>query len=192
MKRELYLWLAIGALMWAWALAARGVTLQWDAPADASVTGYRVWWGTASGLHGDSSDAGPETTKTLSDDIFLPGVTYYFVARSYNTAGIESSNSNEVEWMRPPAPTPTPFPTPSPTPSPPQNLRFTLVVLNGSGDGEYEAGTLVLVIADKAPQRYAFSRWGGDWIILANPYLKRTTATIPYRDVSIEALYEPR
>ena len=101
-KRELYLWLVIGLLMWAWALSAHGVTLAWDAPADPSVTGYRVWWGTASGLYGDSSDAGPATTKTLSDDIFLPGVTYYFVARSYNAAGIESSDSNEVEWTRPP------------------------------------------------------------------------------------------
>ena len=62
----------------------------------------------------------------------------------------------------------------------------------GVATGSYEPGTLVLVIADRAPQKYAFSRWGGDWVILANPYLKRTTATIPYRDVSIEALYEPR
>ena len=150
--------------------------------------------------HTESSDAGNLTQETVSDDLFLPGVTYFFVARSYNSTGIESSNSNEVEWTRPPEPTPaptppptpTPFPTPSPTPSPPQNLRFQLMVINGSGDGEYEAGTLVLVIADRPPHRYAFSRWGGDWIILANPYLKRTTTTIPYRDVSIEALYEPR
>ena len=72
------------------------VVLAWDPPPDPSVTGYRVWWGTVSGLHGDSSDAGPATTKTLSDDIFWPEVTYYFVARSYNAAGIESSDSNEV------------------------------------------------------------------------------------------------
>lgn len=163
------------------------VTLAWDPPADLSgVSGYRLYWGPASGQYVSSEDAGSNTEETIPDDQFAPGATYFFVARSYSSAGLESSNSNEVSWTRPALPTPTP------TPQPPQNLRFQLVVLRGSGDGEYEVGTLVLVTADKPPRRYAFSRWGGDWIILANPFLKQTTATIPPRDVSIEAIYVPR
>ena len=164
------------------------IMLQWNAPADPTVTGYKVYWGTVSGLYVDSSDAGNSTQEALDDSLFTLGIIYFFVARSYNADGLESVNSNEVQWTRPL----TPAPTPNPTPSPPENLRFELIVINGSGDGEYEPGTLVLVTADKAPRFYAFSRWGGDWVILANPYLKRTTATIPSRDVSIEALYELR
>jgi hypothetical protein len=162
------------------------VVLQWDQPADLSITGYKVYWGLISGTYTQNSDAGLNSQETLSDDLFLPGVTYFFVARSYNAAGLESANSNEVSWARPALPTPTP------APSPPQNLRFQLIVINGSGDGSYEVGTLVLVVADHAPQQYAFSRWDGDWVILSNPFLRRTTATIPSMDVTIEALYEPK
>ena len=188
MKRELYAWLVIGLLMWGWALSVRGVTLQWDYPADQTgIIGYRVHWGSISGTYTQSNDAGLSNQVTLSDDLFLPGVTYFFVARSYSST-LESVNSNEITWVRPPLPTPTP----TPAPAPPQNLHFQLIVIKGRGDGSYQAGTLVLVIADQAPKHYAFSRWGGDWVILANPFLRQTRATIPFRNVSIEALYERR
>ena len=186
MSRELYCWLAIGLLMWAWAFTVQGVTLAWDEPDDPTISGYRLYWGTISGAYTQSSDAGPSTQESVSDDQFAYGATYFFVARSYNVAGLESIDSNEVQWTRPALPTPTP------TPAPPQNLHFQLIVIKGSGSGQYEVGTLVLVTADKPPHRYAFSRWDGDWIILANPFLKQTTATIPSMDTSIEALYEPR
>jgi hypothetical protein len=190
MKRELYCWLVIGALMWAWALNSRAVTFAWDAPTDTTgIAGYRLYWSTGGLPPVDFEDVGLALQATLADEIFPFGVTYTFVARSYAVAGNESVDSNAITWTRA---MPTPTPTPIPTPSPPQNLRFQLTVINGRGGGSYEPGTLVLVIANRAPKRYAFSRWGGDWVILANPYLARTTATIPYRDVSVEALYEPK
>ena len=71
----------------------------------------------------------------------LAEVTYYFVARTYNAAGIESGDSNEVQWTRPALPDAGTYAPTTPhrrrraNPKPPQNLRFTLVVLNGSGDG---------------------------------------------------------
>ena len=88
-----------------------------------------------------------------------------------------------------PTPTPTPVPTPSPTPSPPQNLRFHLSVVNGTGDGDYVVGRQVRVRADKAPKNFVFLRWIGDWVIVANPFLSTTTATIPAMDVVIQATY---
>jgi hypothetical protein len=167
------------------------VTLEWDAPTppDPTIVGYRLYWGTVSGLPGDFQDAGMSLTTTVSDDTFPFGVTIYFVARSYNAQGVESVSSNEVPWSRP-MPTPTPTPTPSPTPQPPENLHLKLTVINGSGDGRYLVGEQVRVEAMRPPRNWAFIRWGGDWVILANPFLAVTTATIPSTDVFIRALYQ--
>ena len=42
----------------------------------------------------------------VPDTIAPMGATVFFVARSYNAQGLESVNSNEVQWTRP-MPTPT-------------------------------------------------------------------------------------
>ena len=89
-------------------------------------------------------------------------------------------------------PTPTPAPTPSPTPQPPENLRFRLTVIDGRGNGNYRVGRQIRVRANRPPEDFVFRRWSGDWVILANPFLMVTTATIPSMDVLIEATYEPR
>jgi len=167
------------------------VTLEWDAPApvDPTIVGYRLYWGTVSGLPADFQDAGMSLTATVPDDHFPFGVTIYFVARSYNAQGVESVNSNEVQWTRA-MPTPTPTPAPSPTPQPPENLRFKLTVVNGSGDGQYLVGEQVLVKANQPPNNWTFMRWFGDWVILANPFIAVTTATIPSTDTWIWARYK--
>ena len=67
--------------------------------------------------------------------------------------------------------------------------KFSLKVENGTPNGNYEAGTLVIVSAD-APQAGAqFTGWTGDVAILANPFIPTTTATIPYMAVTITATY---
>jgi hypothetical protein len=67
--------------------------------------------------------------------------------------------------------------------------RFSLTVENGTPNGNFEAGTLVIVSAD-APQAGAqFTGWTGDVAILANPFIPTTTATIPYMAVTIAATY---
>jgi len=179
-------------LLWSFQ-PAPAPTLEWNAPspADPTIVGYRLYWGTISGLPGDSQDAGMALTATVPDDSFPFGVTIFFVARSYNAQGVESVDSNEVQWTKP-MPTPTPTPSPSPTPLPPESLRIKLTVINGRGDGAYRVGQQVRVRADRVPQKFAFVRWIGDWVILANPFLVVTTATIPSMDVLIQATYEPR
>lgn len=166
-------------------------TLEWDAPspADPTIVGYRLYWGTISGLPGDFEDVGMALTATISDDSFPFGATIFFVARSYNAQDVESVNSNEVQWTRA---MPTPTPSPSPTPLPPENLRIKLTVINGRGDGSYLVGQQVRVRAERVPHRFVFVRWIGDWVILANPFFAVTSATIPSMDVLIQATYEPR
>lgn len=174
--------------------ASRGVTLEWDAPdpPDASIVGYRLKWGVESGLPTHELDTGLAQSGTIPDTEFSFGITYYFVAVSYNAEGIESVFSNEVAWVRPAAPTPTPTPSPSPTPRPPTNLRTKLSVTNGSGSGTYRVGQQVVVKAYPPPRRFAFYRWIGDWVILSNPFLATTSATIPSVDVAIQAIYQRR
>jgi Divergent InlB B-repeat domain len=63
-----------------------------------------------------------------------------------------------------------------------------LNVHDGSGDGEYPAGTIVTVTAGP-PTGEQFAGWTGDTSILANPFLATTSATIPTVDVSLTATY---
>jgi hypothetical protein len=69
--------------------------LAWDAPATLTdVTGYKIYYGTASGIYSQSIDVGNTTSYTVSN--LTDGQTYYFATTTYNAAGVESTLSNEV------------------------------------------------------------------------------------------------
>lgn len=65
--------------------AARTIRLAWDASADTTVTGYRVYWSTQSGTYNDTNyfDVGDSLTWTGD----LPGDQYYFAIRAYDAEG---------------------------------------------------------------------------------------------------------
>ena len=71
------------------------VDLSWGLPQSVGIIdGYRVYWGTESGVYTDSCDVGNVFNTTLfglPDDIYL-----YIITRTYNAVG-ESDNSNEVK-----------------------------------------------------------------------------------------------
>jgi hypothetical protein len=71
----------------------------------------------------------------------------------------------------------------------PASQVYALTVEHGKPSGHYEAGTQVVVSADQPPSGAEFARWTGDIAILANPFLSRTTATIPFTAVTISATY---
>ena len=75
------------------------VTLVWDASPDTDVQGYKVYYGTVSGENTSNVDIGITTSTTING--LSAGVTYFFVATAYNTAGLESDPSNEVSWTVP-------------------------------------------------------------------------------------------
>ncbi|HEY5997776.1 MAG TPA: choice-of-anchor D domain-containing protein [bacterium] len=83
------------------ALAAQ-VTLAWDANTEPDVTGYKVYYGTASGVYGTPIDAGNVTTYTVTG--LTDGTTYYFAATAYDSVGNESGYSNEVPYTVPGVP----------------------------------------------------------------------------------------
>jgi hypothetical protein len=75
------------------AAVAGDVTLQWDANSETDLAGYRVYYGTASGVYGTPVVIGLTTTYTVAN---LPAGTYYFAVTAFNSAGLESGFSNEV------------------------------------------------------------------------------------------------
>lgn len=98
-----YILILLGLLL-ATGVHAASVTLAWDASPDASVTGYKLHWGTSSNNYTMSTNVGAVLTTTVST--LTNGVTYYFVATAYNV-DVESDYSNMVSY-RPPFPKPTP------------------------------------------------------------------------------------
>ena len=80
-------------------LAAQ-VTLAWDPNPEPSVSGYRVYYGTASYYYTAVVDVGNQTALTISG--LLPGMTYFFSATAYNeSTGDESYFSGEIAYTVP-------------------------------------------------------------------------------------------
>jgi len=89
-------WVWTGLLLgWAGAVGAQNVTLTWDASSSACVAGYRVYYGTNSRAYGFVTNAGLVQTQRVT--LPCPG-RWFFAATAYDTIGLESDFSNEVQW----------------------------------------------------------------------------------------------
>jgi hypothetical protein len=88
-----FVWLALGS-------AAFGLTLEWDVNPEPEVAGYRLYYGTLSGVYSYSADAGPSTSISVPD--LISGVTYFFAVTAYSAEGLESPPSNEIVVTIPP------------------------------------------------------------------------------------------
>ena len=74
--------------------SAAQIKLAWDdPPADSNVTGYKVYYGTASGNYRYHIDVGYVTTYMVQH--LSERATYYFAVKAYNQYG-DSDYSNEV------------------------------------------------------------------------------------------------
>ncbi len=81
---------------------AAQVSLMWDANPDPSISGYRVYYGTASYSYSKIIDVGNQTSATVGN--LQKDVTYYFAVTDYDGQGAESEYSNEVSYPPPPPP----------------------------------------------------------------------------------------
>jgi hypothetical protein len=79
--------------------AAGSVTLAWNQSSDTNVAGYNVYYGGASGAYNNEVSAGNATNATISG--LVQGTTYYFVATTYTSSGLESPFSSEVSYTVP-------------------------------------------------------------------------------------------
>ena len=78
------------------ALPANQVTLAWN-PSVANVSGYKIYYGVASGVYTNSIDVGNVTNATITG--LVPFTTYFFAAKSYDAFGVLSDFSNETKLM---------------------------------------------------------------------------------------------
>jgi len=78
--------------------ASTSVTLGWDAVTAPTLSGYRVYFGTAPGGYlqprGQGLAVGDVTTYTIAG--LSGGSRYFFAVTAFNTLGFESGFSNEV------------------------------------------------------------------------------------------------
>ncbi len=74
---------------------AADVELLWDASPDV-VTGYRVYYGLASGNYTWSADTG--VTSCIITNL-IAGLTYFFAVVAIDSEGYESDYSNEISYL---------------------------------------------------------------------------------------------
>ena len=86
-------WLILLLVFMANSAFAGQVNLAWNA-SSGPVSGYKVYYGTASGNYTSNLNAGSATSATVAS--LADGSTYYFAVKAYDSTGNESSFSNEV------------------------------------------------------------------------------------------------
>ena len=119
------------------ALPAPDVSLVWDPSPDATVVGYRLHSGTASGIYTEHLDVGAQTSTAVTG--LVRGDTYYFAVTAYTADGIESDPSNEISFTLPPALQPALRLARKATPNDPARVPFQVTrgrkyLLEASGD----------------------------------------------------------
>ncbi len=70
------------------------VTLAWNPNMESNIAGYRVFYGTESGIYTKVFGVGNTNTATISG--LSPGKTYYFTVRAHNMKAYEGEYSAEV------------------------------------------------------------------------------------------------
>jgi len=69
---------------------------------------------------------------------------------------------------------------------------FALTVRDGTGSGQYQAGRVVSIAADPAPEGWMFESWTGQTAGVANVNNPNTTVTMSASAVSVRATYRER
>ena len=121
------------------------VTLLWNPNHEPNIVGYWLYYGTSSQTYTEEVHAGNSTTVTVSG--LSGGTVYFFAVTAYNTAGVESTFSNEVAYAPPsqtPPPSPGPTSTPAHTPTP-VNISGTISYCSNPVPGPVPNVTLTLV-----------------------------------------------
>ena len=71
------LWIFLLLFMLTNVVQAGNVTLEWNPNSDTDLAGYRIYYGTESGVYTETIDVGNVTEHTAIN--LLPDITYFFV-----------------------------------------------------------------------------------------------------------------
>jgi hypothetical protein len=115
------------------ASALQAATVQWNPNPESDIAGYKLSYGTQTGVYTTSVDVGNVTTWNLT---LTPGTRYFVVLQAYNTGGLYSPYSAEVVYDAPPAPTLTSL-------SPSSGPVATAVTISGSSFGASKGSSTV-------------------------------------------------
>ncbi len=148
-RRALWRFLAAALGFCAVSLAASAfaVELRWNPNPERDIVRYELAYGTRSGVHDRSIDAGNATQARV--DGLAEGSTYYFVVRAVNAAGKKSQASKEIAWTLPATPLET-------QPLVPRS-GWSL----GSVDSEETEGYAATRAFDGDPATFWHTRWSG-------------------------------
>jgi hypothetical protein len=94
MKRLLSVLMLLGVLVAP--VLAGNIPLAWDASTSSGVTGYKIYYGSATGVYPNVKVVGNVTTYTLTG---LVDGSYFIVATAFDANGNESAYSNEVSTV---------------------------------------------------------------------------------------------
>ena len=117
------------------ASALQAATVQWNPNPESDIGGYKLSYGTQTGVYTTSIDTGNVTTWNVT---LTPGTRYFFVVQAYNTGGLFSAYSAEVIYDAPPVPTPT-----LTSLSPSNGPVTTAVTISGSNFGSTQGTSTV-------------------------------------------------
>ncbi len=134
---------------------AAQVTLAWDRNSEPTVAGYKVYYGTASRAYSAVIDVGNWTSCVISG--LQNGVTYFFTATAYDSAGNESDFAAEVRYTVPAGAAPSPDPSTTTETSP-------ATVTPGGGSG----GCFIATAAygsDMAPEVMVLRQFRDDFLL---------------------------
>src|SRR6266576_2511227 len=81
------------------AFAAGRVSLAWNASVTTGVTGYIINYGVVSGTYTNARSVGNVTSASISN--LIEGTTYFFAAKAYDSANVQSHFSNEASYSVP-------------------------------------------------------------------------------------------
>jgi fibronectin type 3 domain-containing protein len=128
--------------------AVQPVSLVWDPSPDAGVGNYRVHYGTASGVYGQTTNAGLATNLTVQG--LTEGNTYFFAVTAVGTNQLESDFSNEVIYNVPLPSNTTPTITAIPNQSINEDGNSPTIAFT-VGDAQSPAGALTVTGSSSNP-----------------------------------------
>ena len=70
------------------------VSLQWEPNTEPDLAGYKLYYGTSTGVYTVTNDVGGVTSTSVAE--LTAGIEYFFALTAYNTTALESTFSNEV------------------------------------------------------------------------------------------------
>lgn len=73
-------------------------TISWNANIESDLAGYRIYYGSSSGVYTSNVAVSNVTTSRVMSGITPIQKWYYFAVTAYDAAGNESSFSSEVRY----------------------------------------------------------------------------------------------